>query len=78
MQNAHHILAFMIGTTVNYALCKANEFQTGDIVKTAPGALPGVVVDVALDYSGDCLRMISRAHAIYTNLILVERGSQDG
>ena len=77
MQNTHHLMAFVVGSTVNYAICKANEFLAGDIVKTAPGAIPGVVVDVALDYSGDCLRMISRAHAIHTNLILVERGSQN-
>lgn len=77
MQNAHILLAFIIGSTVNYALCKTEEYHIGDIVKTAPGAMPGVVVDVAYDYSGDCLRLISRVHAIHTNLILVERGCKD-
>ena len=77
MENTHHLLAFIIGSTVGYALCRAEKFHVGDIVKTSPGATPGVVVEVAYDASGDCLRMISRAHAIYTDLILVERGGGD-
>ena len=77
MENTHQLIAFIIGSTVNYALCRADAFHVGDIVKTSPGALPGVVVDVAYDDSGECLRMVSRAHGIYTDLLQVERGVQD-
>ena len=76
-QNTHHLLAISSGNLTHYALCKANTFQEGDIVKPAPGAPSGVVVDVAFDYSGDALRMLSRSHCIHTDLILVSRGSQD-
>lgn len=77
LQDAHHLLAISSGNLTHYALCKANAFREGDVVKLSPGAPTGVVVDIAYDYSGDALRMISRAHCIYTDLILVCRGSQD-
>lgn len=76
-EKTRHIIAFMVDGIVNYALCRADEIHVGDIVKASPGARPGVVVDAAYDDSGDCLRMISRAHAIHTDLILVERGEQN-
>lgn len=76
-QDNHHLLAISSGNLTHYALCKAKAFHEGDVVKLSPGGPSGVVVDVALDYSGDALRMISRAHCIHTDLILVCRGSRD-
>ena len=67
MRNTN-LLAISSGSLIYYALCKAAEFKVGDVVIAPSFAAPGVVVDVAADPDGECVRMISRLDCIHMDV----------
>ena len=68
------LLAISCGSLIYYALCPVDKFKIGDIVNSPSFAAPGIVVDIALDRDGECVRMISRLDCIHMNVELVDRG----
>ena len=69
MRNTN-LLAISSGSLIYYALCPAFEFKIGDVVTAPSFAAPGVVVDIAADPDGECVRMISRLDCIHMNVSL--------
>ena len=67
MRNTN-LLAISSGSLIYYALCPAAEFKVGDVVTAPSFASPGVVVDIAADPDGECVRMISRLDCIHMNV----------
>lgn len=76
MKNTH-LLAISSGSLIYYALCPAAEFKVGDVVNAPSFAAPGVVVDIAADPNGECVRMISRLDCIHLDVSLVSQGVRD-
>lgn len=72
MRNTN-LLAISSGSLIYYALCPAAEFKVGDVVTAPSFASPGVVVDIAADPDGECVRMISRLDCIHMNVSLAVR-----
>lgn len=76
MRNTN-LLAISSGSLIYYALCDAGEFKIGDVVTSPSFTAPGVVVDIATDHDGECVRMISRLDCIHLNISLIARSGRN-